>query len=65
MLAIGAVFSGMFVADVEGLEAGAGFSDSAAELSDASDFALVDTPGESDGLAFVFFESECLEDDFR
>ncbi|MBV8417742.1 MAG: hypothetical protein JO251_21300 [Verrucomicrobia bacterium] len=59
MLAIGAALSGMFVGDVEGLEAG--LSDSAAELSDASDFAV----GESDGLAFVFFESECLEDDFR
>jgi hypothetical protein len=70
MLAIGAAFSGMFVepeppaiADVEGLEAG--FSESAAELSDASDFALGDAPGETDGLAFVFFEGECLEDDFR
>ena len=70
MLAIGAAFSGMFVeleppavADVAWLEAG--FSGSAGELSDASDFALGDAPGETDGLAFVFFESECLEDDFR
>jgi hypothetical protein len=70
MLAIGAAFSGMFVepeppaiADVEGLEAG--FSDSAADLSDASDFSLGEVLGEADGLDFVFFESECLEDDFR
>lgn len=50
------------IADVEGLEVG--FSDSAAEFSDASEFTL-DALGDADGLAFVFFEGECLEDDFR
>jgi hypothetical protein len=73
MLAIGVAFSGTFVepeppsfggAGVEEFEPG--FFDSATEeLSDASDFRLGDAFGEADGLAFVFFETECLEADFR
>lgn len=73
MLAIGAAFSGMFVepepassagAGVEtGLEAG--FLGPAAEELPASGFSLGDAPGETDGLALVFLEGECLEVDFR
>lgn len=73
MLAIGFAFSGMFVepepasstgAGVEtGLEAG--FLGPAPKELSAFGFSLGDAPGETDGLALVFLEGECLEVDFR